>query len=338
MRLYEHAICIALACACFALACGDVSGPGVTLATPASPAPLAPKASPTLAPGASPHAPSSSPPTSAPPVPPDSSPTTPCLDPAPPGLACIPGGAFIRGSDTGPDDTRPRSRIWLQTYYMDIHEVTHAQYKACESRKSCPPAGPRYDDYDRPRQPIVGVSWYDAVAYCAAQGKHLPTEAQWEKAARGPDGALHPWGDAPANCQLAIIKENGRRSCGVRKQGDRPDKGRTFEVGARPPGAYGLHDMSGNAWEWVADWYSPSYARCGTACAGPDPRGPSDGAEPCPHHHEKIVRGGSWYWEAAYATAIHRRAHYPRNRPYHHYGFRCAATPAEAAALATSTQ
>jgi formylglycine-generating enzyme required for sulfatase activity len=218
---------------------------------------------------------------------------------------------------------------------MDIHEVTHAQYKACELAKTCPPAGPRYDDYDRPRQPIVGVSWYDAVAYCTAHGKHLPTEAQWEKAARGPDGALHPWGDEPANCERAVIKEKGRRSCGVRKQGDRPDKGRTFEVGARPPGAYGLHDMSGNAWEWVADWYSPSYARCGSACAGPDPRGPCDGAEPCARHHEKIVRGGSWYWEAAYATAIYRRAHYPKNRPYHHYGFRCAASPAEAAALAT---
>ncbi|HEY0138093.1 MAG TPA: SUMF1/EgtB/PvdO family nonheme iron enzyme [Nannocystis sp.] len=318
---------LALACACLALACDRPPAP-VAAAQPAPPAP--PPAPPPVQPPA--------PPAPVPKASPSPDGALPCLDPPPPGLACIPGGPFIRGSDPredGPENTRPRATVWLQTYYVDIYEVTHAQYKACESSKNCPPAGPRYDDYDRPRQPIVGVSWYDAIAYCTAQGKHLPTEAQWEKAARGPDGALHPWGDEPATCERAIIKEKGRRSCGVRQQGERPDKGRTFEVGARPPGAHGLHDMSGNAWEWVADWYSPSCSRCGSACAGTDPRGPCDGAEPCARHHEKIVRGGSWYWEASYATATYRRAHFPNNRPYHHYGFRCAASPAEAAALAS---
>ena len=226
-----------------------------------------------------------------------------------------------------------RATVWLQTYYMDIHEVTYAQYKACEAAGACPVAGPRYEDYDRPNQPIVGVSWYDAVAYCAAQGQHLPSEAQWEKAARGPAGALHPWGDAPATCERAVIKERGRRSCGVRKQGERPDKGRTLAVGSRPPGVYGLHDMAGNAWEWVADWASPSYAACGAACEGVDPRGPCGAAAPCKRHHERVVRGCSWYWEAALATAIYRRPHVPNNRPYHHYGFRCAASAEEAAAL-----
>ena len=339
----------ALACACLGLACDpQAQAPAARPAAP-GPLPVAPTAEPLAPATAPPSAPSTAPPSAPPTAPPtappfpapapsDSLPTAPdgalpCLEPAPAGLACIPGGPFLRGSDDGPDNTRPRATLWLQTYYMDLHEVTHAEYKACEATGACAPAGPRNEDYDRPRQPIVGVRWYDAVAYCAAQGKHLPSEAQWEKAARGPDGAMHPWGDAPATCERAIIKERGRRSCGVRKQGERPDKGRTFEVGSRPPGVYGLHDMSGNAWEWVADWASPSYARCGDACAGTDPRGPCDGAEPCPHHREKVVRGGSWYWEAAYATAIHRRTHYPKNRPYHHYGFRCAATTAEAAAL-----
>jgi sulfatase modifying factor 1 len=264
---------------------------------------------------------------------PDGTPVLPCRSPLPPGLGCVPGGPFVRGSDDGPENTRPRATVWLQTFYMDTHEVSHGEYKACEAVGACAPAGPRYNDYDRPRQPIVGVSWYDAVAYCAAQGKHLPSEAQWEKAARGPDGALYPWGDERATCARAVIKEKRRRSCGVAKQGERPDKGRTFEVGQRAPGVYGLYDMSGNAWEWVADWASESYRKCGEACAGVEPRGPCGGAAPCKRHHERIVRGGSWYWEAEYATGIYRRAHVPSNRPYHHYGFRCAASDAELAAL-----
>ncbi len=267
------------------------------------------------------------------PVAPDGTRALPCRTALPAGLACVPGGPFLRGSDDGPDNTRPRATVWLQTFYMDTHEVTHAEYKACEARGACASAGPRYDDYDRPRQPIVGVSWHDAAAYCVALGKHLPSEAQWEKAARGPDGALYPWGDEKATCARAVIKEKRRRSCGVAKLGERPDKGRTFEVGARPAGVYGLYDMSGNAWEWVADWASESYARCGAACEGVDPLGPCGGASPCKRHHERVVRGGSWYWEAEYATAIHRRPHVPSNRPYHHYGFRCAASDAELAAL-----
>lgn len=257
----------------------------------------------------------------------------PCREPAPPGLACVPGGPFVRGSDDGPENARPRGTVWVQTFYMDIHEITYREYKDCVAAGRCGEAGPRYEDYDRPRQPIVGVSWHDAVAYCRASGKHLPSEAEWEKAARGPDGAVYPWGDEPATCERAVIKEKRRRSCGVAKLGERPDKGRTFEIGSKPPGRYGLYDMAGNAWEWVADWASPSWAACGDACAGVDPRGPCGGATPCKRHHERIVRGGSWYWEAGYATGYYRRAHVPSNRPYHHYGFRCAASVAEAAAL-----
>jgi formylglycine-generating enzyme required for sulfatase activity len=217
---------------------------------------------------------------------------------------------------------------------MDTHEVTVAAWDACVAAGRCPEAITNYSDFSAPRQPKVGVSWHAAVAFCAAHGKHLPTEAEWEKAARGTDGRRFPWGDAPATCERAVIQDHRGRSCGVRKRGSEPEIGRTAEVGSRPPNPYGLHDLAGNAWEWVADWYSESYAACGAQCAGPDPRGPCDGASPCPGHRRKVVRGGSWYWPGAYAASDGRRAHVPGNDPYHHYGFRCAASIAEARALA----
>lgn len=262
-------------------------------------------------------------------VAPDGTEIVPCEEP-PPNMACIEGGPFIRGSDDGPDNTRPAETIWLQTFYMDVHETTYAEYKACQQAKRCPRAGPLYNDFSRLKQPMVGVDWFEAVKFCEEQGKHLPSEAQWEKGARGPDGALHPWGDEPATCERAVIKDEKGRSCGVKKRKEHPDKGRTFEVGSKPPGVYGLHDMSGNAWEWVYDWASPSYEACGDACGGTDPKGPCDGADKCPGHPQKVVRGGSWYWDARYATGIYRRFHVPNNEPFHHFGFRCAASLDEA--------
>jgi sulfatase modifying factor 1 len=299
--------------------------PAPTPAPPSAPAP-APASAPAPAPVAAAPAPDL-------PVAPDGTRAVPCLDPVPAGLACIPGGPFLRGSDTGPKHSRPQATVWLQTFYMDLQEVTYGEYKACQADGKCGKAGPLYNDFNRPRQPMSGGSWYNAVEFCKAQGKHLPTEAQWEKAARGPDGKLHPWGDEPATCERAIIKDAKGRSCGVPKKGSQPEKGRTFEIGQRPPYQYGLHDMSGNSWEWVADWMTESYAACGAACEGVDPKGPCAGEEPCAGHKEKIVRGGSWYWDAKHATSIYRRPHFPANKPFHHFGFRCAASQAEAEQL-----
>jgi len=249
---------------------------------------------------------------------------------APEGMACVQGGPFVRGAADGPKNARPADEVWLQTFYVDVNEVTHAAYKSCEGENRCPAASPFYEDFDRPDQPMTGMSWYGAVSFCSESGKHLPTEAEWEKAARGPNGALHPWGDEPATCERAIIRDDSGRSCGVKQRGRFPDKGRTFVVGSRPAGAYGLHDMVGNAWEWVYDWYSSSWTACGEACQGVDPKGPCDGREPCSHHKWRVVRGGSWYWDASYATGIRRRPHVPTNRPFHHFGFRCAASVEEA--------
>ena len=257
----------------------------------------------------------------------------PCAAP-PPGMACVPGGPFLRGSDDGLADARPAAEVWVQTFYMDIDEVTNAAYQACVRAGKCRKAGPRYNDFDRPTQPVNGVSWYDARDFCEAHGKHLPSEAAWEKAARGTDGRTYPWGNEPVTCERAVIQDRTGRSCGVPKQGKKPEVGRVWAVGSKPAAIHGLHDMAGNSYEWVADWHSRSYAACGDACLGVDPRGPCAGREPCKGHRHRVVRGGSWYWGPEHATTFHRRRHIPANHPYfHHFGFRCAASAEQAARL-----
>jgi len=257
----------------------------------------------------------------------------PC-DPPTAGLACVPAGPFVRGSDVLRPNSKPSMSIWMQTYYMDVFEVTYGDYAACVKAKGCRRSHPYYNDFDRPKQPMVGMTWHDAVQYCAWRGKHLPTEAEWEKAARGPDGNLFPWGNQNADCKRAVIMDGSGRGCGTPKAPPYPDKGRTLLVGTRPAGVYGLYDMSGNAWEWVADWYTKSWEACGAACQGPDPKGPCGGRAPCSGYTHKLVKGGSWYWPPHMATGVWRRPHTPDNRnPYHHFGFRCAATWEEASKL-----
>jgi len=272
---------------------------------------------------------------------PDGARVLPCEQPIE-GMACVPGGAFLRGWEAAhvcpqgenqglPAHHSPPAPIHLQTFYIDRTEVTYAAYKACEREGLCAPGGPLYRDFDRPEQPLVGATWYQADAYCRARGRHLPTEAEWEAAARGPEGAPQPWGAGPATCERAVILDARGRSCGVKKEGRRAETGRTWEVGRMPAGRYGLYDMVGNAEEWVADWYA-SAADCGDACRGQAPRGPCAGRETCASGR-KVVKGGSWYWPADCATGWHRRPHFPANAPYHHFGFRCAASAEEMEAL-----
>ncbi len=250
----------------------------------------------------------------------------------PPGeMVCIPGGPFILGSDDGPEPARPQEVVWVQTFYMDKNEVTYGDYQACAARRKCDEAKPLYFDFNAPDQPMNGASWFAAKKYCEAHGKDLPTEAQWEKAARGTDGRLYPWGNEVATCELAVIEDASGKGCGRRKRGKHPEKGKVWPVGSKPPGPNGLYDMAGNSYEWVRDWYTESYAACGDACRGVDPEGPCGGEVPCKGYRRKVVRGGSWYWGPEHATTIYRRAHVPSNNPYHHFGFRCAAAaPAKA--------
>ena len=136
------------------------------------------------------------------------------------------------------------------------------------------------------------------------------------------------------SCEQAVIMDGTGRSCGVTKdKGGHTEKGRTWEVGLKPAGVYDIYDMVGNAEEWVADWYSKDFTECGEACLGTDPKGPCGGAADCAGHDKKMVMGGSWYWPAEHAHGWHRRPHFPANKPYHHFGFRCAAAVEQADAM-----
>nr|WP_244594324.1 formylglycine-generating enzyme family protein [Leptospira ryugenii] len=249
-------------------------------------------------------------------------------------MSCIPKGEFIRGSNQFEVNERPQATIYLDDYFMDVYEVTNRDFNsclkagycsACLKDHKCDYIGPRYGKiYMRDEQPIVGVSWYTAKEYCRWKGKRLPTESEWEKASRGPSGDLYPWGSSPANCQNAIIEENGHKGC-FKEISLKPHQMTTQAVGSREAGHYGLYDMAGNSWEWVEDWYSESYEKCGGACFGKNPKGPCNGKEECPGHSKKIVKGGSWWWPGNMARGSYRRSHIPENFPeYHHFGFRCA--------------
>jgi formylglycine-generating enzyme len=276
---------------------------------------------------------------------PDGVPIPPCPAAAVSGMVCFDGGPSTRGGDVAPPRDQgevlgkarhhtPAAQVWLSSFYLDTHEVSYDAYQACAASGACPRRQPNYADFRREGLPMTGLSWHEAAAYCRAAGKRLPTEAEFERAARlGP--ALHPWGDAPADCERAIVQDASGRACGNPMRGSSPEKGRPLPSGSRPA-FQGVFDLIGNVEEWVDDWYLP-FEACGRACLGTDPRGPCGGEAICADSTTKVVKGGSWYWGAACATATNRRPHFPANQPYHHFGFRCAASLDQAAALSAAT-
>ena len=182
-------------------------------------------------------------------------------------MRLIPAGEFEMGDhfDDGADDDLPVHTVYLDEFYIDVYEVTNAQYKAfMEAKGHRAPLFWSDPQYNHPDQPVVGVNWHDAVAYAKWAGKQLPTEAQWEKAARGGlVGKRYVWGDSPNPPAEAgnLADEAAKRAFPSWTIFEGYDDGfaRTAPVGSFSPNGYGLYDMEGNVWEWCMDEYQGSF-------------------------------------------------------------------------------
>ena len=221
----------------------------------------------------------------------------------------IPAGEFAMGSDRGQalEDERPMHRVWVGSFSMDLHEVTTAQYAAflAATHHLAPWQWNTVDLSQHGDRPVIGVDWSDADAYCRWTGKRLPTEAEWEKSARGTDGRLYPWGNRVPNKDLANFALGARFSY---NQVLMPVK--SYEQGKSP---YGLYHMAGNVWEWVQDWYAANYYEI---TPEQNPQGPEQG-------QFKVLRGGSWSDLPKYLLT-HGRFKLPPETRNRYTGFRCA--------------
>lgn len=242
-------------------------------------------------------------------------------------LLYIPQGEFIMGSPDGvwEDDEEPMHTVYLDAFWIDATEVTNAMYEKCVEDGICTVPGesisitrdsyygnPQYDDY-----PVIYVNWYQANTYCEWAGRRLPTEAEWEKAARGENGFTFPWGNQ-FDCSNGNFDDETMFDDYVVDGGEYCDRFiDTAPVGSYPYGAspYGALDMAGNVWEWVKDWYTIDYPSGYTM----NPEGPSTG-------DEKVMRGGSWDNVIGYVRTAQRISNNPL-AIFKNAGFRCALSP-----------
>jgi formylglycine-generating enzyme required for sulfatase activity len=229
---------------------------------------------------------------------------------APPDMVTVPAGPFTMGGSDEADE-RPAHRVYVSAFSIDRDEVTRADYARCVRAGACAaPDGATADDA-RSTLPVTGVGWRDADAYCRHAGKRLPSEAEWEKAARGSDGRVYPWGNDPSCAQANFGNFEGEGRCPA-------NPGRPVAVGSFPGASpYGARDLAGNVWEWVADFYDPGYYRQ-TAHGARDPKGP-------PHGTRRVVRGGACCSMFGLPRAANRLA-FPEEYRDIDIGFRCALT------------
>ncbi|HET9911287.1 MAG TPA: SUMF1/EgtB/PvdO family nonheme iron enzyme, partial [Anaerolineales bacterium] len=231
-------------------------------------------------------------------------------------LVHVPAGEFIMGSDDGSDNEKPAHTVKTHAFWIDQTEVTTAMYAQCVQDKKCnPPDSIKsathdnyYGNFAFRYYPVIYVSWNDANQYCTWAGRRLPTEAEWEKAARGVDGRRYPWGN----------------DIGDKFLNYNDIEGDTTRVGKYYDGAsdYGAVDMAGNVWEWVADWYSATYY---ASSPSSNPTGPEAGTY-------RVIKGGSWSGGVTDASLIVRSSYREWRIPARvdaAQGFRCAmdATP-----------
>ena len=226
-----------------------------------------------------------------------------------PALVRIPEGWFLMGSDTGQDNERPVHRVWVDSFLLAACQVTNADYSHFQHATGSQP--PHFWDdpsFNHPEQPVVAVSWFEAVKYCdwlrATTGRdyRLPTEAEWERAARGGvESKLFPWGDTPPQSL--------------------PDYDKRWRTGPEPvaqyaPNPFGVYDICENVHEWCSDWYQADYYAISPER---NPRGPETG-------DRRASRGGSWRHHIK-ATRCAARSSIPPQFQYADYGFRVACKP-----------
>lgn len=224
----------------------------------------------------------------------------------PQGMVRVSGGYFPMGtSSAGADDEKPLHFVYTAAFFIDKYEVSNAQYG--EFLRATGHPKPKFWDDERfngPDRPVVGVSWYDAMAYARWKGRRLPTEAEWEKAARGTDARPFPWGKKFDRGFFFFFvnifggDDNYAFTAPV-----------TYYQSGRSP--FGVFNMSGNVWEWCLDWYAGDYYRFSPEM---NPEGPAAGSE-------KILRGGSWVNDIDGVRAT-RRAHNDPNTKNEIAGFR----------------
>ena len=240
-------------------------------------------------------------------------------------LVYVPAGEFQMGAREGDEqaeaDEMPMRRVALNAFWIDRSEVTNAMFAAFLTEKgnekwyeaASPDAkisvlGPDWvveKGYEN--NPVTEVTWFGAQAYCEWAGRRLPTEAEWEKAARGADGRIFPWGSTQPNCSLANFW-TGDKSCS-----DGPAEVGSYQGGASP---FNIWDMAGNVWEWVADWYSDTYY---ASAPVDNPNGPGNGSV-------KVMRGGSFESGPRTLRVSDRNSDEPGVGRYR-LGFRCVMPP-----------
>jgi eukaryotic-like serine/threonine-protein kinase len=240
-------------------------------------------------------------------------------------LLYVPAGEFLMGSidadELAHHQERPQFPVRLEAFWIDQTEVTNKQYVRCVIAGGClPPTN--YSSFSRPayyeiaefeNYPVLYVDWNRAAAYCAWAGRRLPTEAEWEKAARGTDGRIYPWG----NEEPTMDKLNSSFLDTLDLQLDVLDLGDTTQVGSYEAGKsfYGAYDMAGNVFEWTSSLFRPY------------PYDAGDGREDTSISTEaRVLRGGSWLYTSVAARAAFRDGNQPTDN-YHHIGFRCAFSP-----------
>lgn len=231
-------------------------------------------------------------------------------------MVLIPVGEFMMGSPDGEgsQDEHPHHQVMLDAFYMDKFEVTVARY--AEFVRATGWAKPEdLDQADSNRHgnlPVVAIDWDDANSYCEWAGKRLPTEAEWEKAARGADGRIYPWGNEQPTARLANFSERLSHAKVDNVYEERLVPVDSYEAGKSP---YGLHHMAGNVSEWVADWYDEAYYKNSPER---NPKGPF------PFFGEyRAFRGGSWTNEPVNVRSAFRYRLSPVAR-LDLIGFRCA--------------